>query len=47
MFNGFLRGSRRVGNIVAEFVPVIAIVTNEVDDLAEGLVHDNMFEGHD
>ena len=43
--NGFLRG-RRAGGIVAEFVPVIAVITNEVGDLAEGLVRDNMFERH-
>ncbi len=36
-----------MGNIVAEFIPVIAIVMNEVGDLAEGLVRDNVFEGHD
>jgi hypothetical protein len=36
-----------VGGIVAEFVPVIAVITNEVGDLAEGLVSDNVFERHD
>jgi hypothetical protein len=35
------------GGVIAEFVPVIAIITNEVGDLTEGLVRDNMFEGHD
>ena len=35
------------GGVIAEFVPVIAIITNEVGDLAEGLVCDNMFERHD
>ena len=39
MFNVFLRG-RPAGGIVAEFVPVITIITNEVGDLAEGLVRD-------
>jgi hypothetical protein len=45
-FNGFLQG-RRAGGIVAEFFPVIAVITNEVGDLPEGLVHDNVFERHD
>ena len=45
-FNGFL-GGRRVGGVVAEFDPVIAILTDEVRDLAESLVRDNMFKGHD
>jgi hypothetical protein len=45
-FHGCLRG-RWVGSVIAEFVPVIAVVTNEVGDLAEGLVRDDVFEGHD
>jgi hypothetical protein len=44
--NGFLRG-RRADGVTAEFVPVITVITNEVVDLAEGLVHDNVFEGRD
>ena len=30
----------------AKLFPVIAVVTDEVCDLAEGLVHDGMLEGH-
>jgi hypothetical protein len=43
---GFLCG-RRAGCVVAEFVPVIAILTDEVRDLAEGLICDDVFKGHD
>ena len=43
-FNGFLR-IRRAGSIVSKFIPVIA--TDEVGDLAEGLVRDDVFKGHD
>jgi hypothetical protein len=30
----------------AEFVSVISVVANEVGDLTEGLVRDNMLDGH-
>ena len=43
---GFLCG-RRAGCVVAEFFPVIAILTDEVRDLAEGLIRDDVFKGHD
>ena len=36
----------RVGCICAKFVPVVAVVADEVGDLAEGLVHDGVLEGH-
>jgi hypothetical protein len=42
-FPGFPRGMGCVG---AEFIPVIVVVANEVGDLTEGLVHDNVLDGH-
>ncbi len=35
-----------MGCVGAEFVPVIAVVANEVGDLTEGLVRDNVLDGH-
>ncbi len=35
-----------MGCVCTEFVPVVAIVPIEVGDLAEGLVHDNVLDGH-
>ncbi len=42
-FGGFLHG---VGCVCAELVPVVAIVADEVGNLAEGLVRDSMLDGH-
>jgi len=44
-FDGFPRG-RRVSGGGAKLFPVVAIVTDEVRDLAEGLVRDDVLEGH-
>ena len=44
-FDGFPR-SRRVGGGGAKLFPVVAIVTDEVRDLAEGLVRDDVLKGH-
>ncbi len=35
-----------MGCVGAEFVPVVAIVADEVGDLTESLVQDGMLEGH-
>jgi hypothetical protein len=35
--------SSGVGGVVAELVPVVTIVADEVGDLAEGLVRDGVF----
>ncbi len=35
-----------MGYVGAEFVPVVAVVANEVGDLTESLVRDNMLDGH-
>ncbi len=35
-----------MGCVGAEFVPVIAVVANEVGDLTEGLVCDSVLDGH-
>ncbi len=35
-----------MGGAAAEFVPVVAIVANEVGDFAEGLEHDHVLEWH-
>ena len=44
-FGGFPHG-RRVSGGPAEIFPVVAVVTDEVRDLAEGLVRDGVLEGH-
>ncbi len=44
-FGGFPHG-RRVGGDPAEVFPVVAVVTDEVCDLTEGLVRDDVLEGH-
>jgi hypothetical protein len=44
-FGGLPHG-RRLSGGVAEFFPVITVVTNEVCDLAEGLLRDDNLEGH-
>ncbi len=44
-FGGFPHG-RRVGGGPAKVFPVVAVVTDEVRDLAEGLVRDGVLEGH-
>jgi hypothetical protein len=36
-----------MGGVVTELFPVVAVVADEVCDLAEGLVHDNVLEWHD
>jgi hypothetical protein len=41
--HGFPCGASCIGET---FVPIIAIVTDEVSDLVEGLVHHSMLEGH-
>lgn len=43
---GLLYGRRGSGNL-AEVFPVIAVVTYEVRDFAEGLVRDGVLEWHD
>ncbi len=35
-----------MGCVYAELMPVVAIVVDEVGDLAEGLVHDSVLDGH-
>jgi hypothetical protein len=42
-FGGFLHD---VGCVCAELVPVVAIVADEVGNLAEGLVRGSMLDGH-
>jgi hypothetical protein len=42
----FLGFPRCMGCVGAEFVPVIAVVANEVGDLTEGLVCDGVLDGH-
>jgi hypothetical protein len=42
----FLSFPRGMGCVSAEFVPIVALVANEVGDLTEGLVHDGMLDGH-
>ena len=44
-FGGFPHG-RRVSGGPAKVFPVVAVVTDEVRDLAEGLVRDGVLEGH-
>ena len=44
-FGGFLYG-RQVSGIPAKVFPVVAVVTDEVRDLAKGLVRDGVLEGH-
>ena len=41
----FFRCSRQLSGGDAEFFPVITVVTNEVRDLAEGLVRDGVLKG--
>ncbi len=43
---GLLGGLSSVG-ARTEFIPVIAVVANEVCNLAEGLVHDCVFDRHE
>ncbi len=44
-FGGFSYG-RRVSGGPAKVFPVVAVVTDEVRDLAKGLVRDGVLEGH-
>jgi len=44
-FDGFPRG-RRVSGGGAKLFPVVAVVTDELRDLAEGLVRDDVLERH-
>ena len=44
-FGGFPYG-RRVSGGPAKVFPVVAVVTDEVRDLAKGLVRDGVLEGH-
>jgi len=44
-FDGFPRG-RRVSGGGAKLFPVVAVVTDEVRDFAEGLVRDDVLKGH-
>ena len=39
-------GGQGVSGVMAELIPVVAILADEVRDLAEGLVGDVVFEGH-
>jgi hypothetical protein len=39
-------GGRGVSGVVAELIPVVAVLADEVRDLAEGLVGDDVLEGH-
>jgi hypothetical protein len=43
---GFSRG-HGVGSVGADFLPIIAVVVDEVRDLAKGLVRDDVLERHD
>jgi hypothetical protein len=45
-FDGFTREGRAFSIFLAEFIPVVAIVANEVGDFAKGLECDRLLEGH-
>jgi len=45
MFDGFPCG-RRVSGGGAKIFPVVAVVTDEVCDLVEGVVRDDVLKGH-